>query len=143
MMRLYFAHQTSDFNTPFEESVVRSLELLGYSPVNPNTPENQAGYQARGWEFSKELRAGCDACAFLRFPDGMIGHGVANEVRGFLKDGKPVFEIIPDDCSGLHTLKAIAELPAADVLPMKTTQEATAYFKAQPLGGRTGAGAVS
>ncbi len=131
MLKIYFAHPVSDFGTPFEERVVQSLAVGGFEVVNPNSPEHQAGYAARSFKYTKEVRAGCDICAFLRFPNGKLGTGVASEVADFRKRGLPIYEIDPATLA----LIAITE-PPDEVLPPDLTREETALMKALPNGGR-------
>lgn len=128
--KLYFSHPVSDFGTEYEAQVVTYLVNLGYDVVNPNSPEHQAGYAERGFAYTKEVRAGCDACAFLRFPSGVVGAGVANEVAGFIKLERPVFEIKRD-----MTLAPLHGVPS-NILNQNATREETAVMKARPNGGR-------
>jgi hypothetical protein len=131
MTRLYFAHPVSDFGTEFEAQVVAALTAAGYEVVNPNSPEHQAGYAERGFKYTKEVRAGCDAVAFLRFPSLFLGSGVAAEVADFRKRELPVFEINPFNL----TLIPHEGVPLK-VLDPQFTREETALMKARPNGGR-------
>lgn len=139
MTKLYFAHPVSDFGTEFEARAVAALTAAGYEVVNPNSPEHQAGYRERGFKYTKEVRAGCDACAFLRFPSGVVGSGVAQEVADFRKRELPVFEIRAFD----FALTPLHGVPS-NVLAPEYTREETAVMKGRPNGGRdmpVGAGA--
>jgi hypothetical protein len=131
MIKLYFAHPVSDFNTPFEAKVVTALTAAGFDVENPNSPENQKGYAERGFKFTKEVRAKCDAIAFLRFPCLMLGSGVAAEVADFRKRGLPIYEI---DAATLTVVDRPDVL--VNVLDPMFTREETALMKRQPNGGR-------
>lgn len=128
--KLYFSHPVSDFGTEYEAQVVTHLVNLGYDVVNPNSPEHQAGYAERGFAYTKEVRAGCDACAFLRFPTGCVGAGVANEVASFIKLELPVFEMMPD-----MILVQIRGVPG-NILGNAATNLETDIMKGRPNGGR-------
>lgn len=101
MRRLYFAHPVTMYGTPQEALALEWLRLNLAKPpiwevVNPNSPEHAEGYLQRGMQYFLELCATCDECAFMAFPNGKIGHGVALEVQSFLDRDRPVCELIDD-----------------------------------------------
>ena len=90
-MIIYYAHPISIYDTPQEQRDVATLEGLG-EVRNPNSKEDQEGYQKKGMDHFAGVVKSCDALAFRAFPDGSIPAGVAKEIGYF--DGRgPVFEL--------------------------------------------------
>jgi hypothetical protein len=136
-VRIYYAHPISDYHTSYEEAtvdrVVHALKFLtGKVPCieNPNLPIHQEGYHARGMDHFMDVIDRCDGCVFDSFPDGIIGSGVAMEVKRFLDQSKPVWQI-----TGLLGLELIRQLPAC-VATRETTREMSKLYRAMPCGGR-------
>ncbi len=93
--RLYFAHPVTDYDTQWERdalSIIAQLyDLDLWEIVNPNTPEHDAGYKARGMDYFFDLLETCHGIIWSPFPDGSVGAGVAKEVYTFtgrIKTGK-------------------------------------------------------
>lgn len=91
--KIYFAHPVTDYNTEREARGVRTLELVGYEVINPNGSEHENSYSKEGMEYFKRIVKGCGALAFMRFPEGQIGAGVAKEIGWAHEEGSPVFEL--------------------------------------------------
>lgn len=92
-MKIYFAHSVSEYGTEFEAAVVKALKSDWLEVENPNAPHHQEGYRQHGMAYFEGVIAQCDALAYLRFPDGAIGAGVAKEIASAANDGRPVFEV--------------------------------------------------
>jgi len=92
-MKIYFAHPISEYGTEFQASVIKELASSWHEVESPDAPRHQEGYRQHGMAYFEGLVAGCDALAFLRFPDGTIGAGVAKEIAAAAKAGKPIFEV--------------------------------------------------
>lgn len=102
MMKIYYAHPISDYNTTTEARDVALIETaFGEGVVlNPNSTTHENGYKERRARdgkgmnyFYEEVLPACCACVFRAFPDGKIGAGVAGEIQWFLDNDHPVFEI--------------------------------------------------
>lgn len=93
MKRVYFAHPVSDYGTSWEAAAETAITkaLPGCDLVNPNAPDHEAAYQARGMTYFLEVCAGCDAVVAAPFPDGNFGAGVGKEAFTFVIARKPVY----------------------------------------------------
>lgn len=91
--RCYFAHHVTDYGTPREAAAIRLLEQHGFTVVNPNASEHDAGYRQYGMEYFIGMVATCDALAFQRFETGQIGASVGKEISSAVSYGLPVYEI--------------------------------------------------
>ncbi|QYO75664.1 hypothetical protein [Devosia salina] len=71
------------------------LLSAGYSIVDPNLPLHQLGYRASGmaW-FLSLIEDEADALAYMTYPDGSVGAGVAREILEAHLHGLPVFRIV-------------------------------------------------
>jgi len=140
-VRIYYAHPISDYDTTHEQMVQRSMNLVlpafiaGYVPwiENPNLPIHQEGYAARGMDHFMDVIDGCDGCVFDSFPGGIIGSGVAMEVKRFLDQGKPVWRVVGAFCG--YGFERVTELPAW-VATRETTRELSKLYRSMPNGGR-------
>lgn len=92
-MKIYFAHPVSEYGTPFQAAVLKELASSWHQVESPDAPHHQEGYRQHGMAYFEGVIAGCDALAYLRFPDGTIGAGVAKEIASAAGDGKPIFEV--------------------------------------------------
>lgn len=92
-MKIYYAHSISLYNTPQEERDVLALRMLGFSVLNPNAPQHDAGYKAQGMAYFDTLLDECDGLAFRAHPGGAIPAGVAKEISFMKLRGKPIFEL--------------------------------------------------
>jgi len=90
---VYLAHPVSDYGTPRQRAAMEAIKNRGFEVESPDQPHHQAAYKKRGMEHFREVVAACDGLAFLRFPCGGIGAGVAKEVETALRCGLPVWEI--------------------------------------------------
>jgi hypothetical protein len=92
--RCYFAHPVTDYggSTRQIESIDR-LVAAGWSVVNPDHPDHQAGYRDHGMQHFLDAVGTCDALAFLRFPNGDVGAGVGKEIEEALRLGLPVYDV--------------------------------------------------
>ena len=82
-MKVYYAHCMAIYGTPQEARDIATLEALGLTVVNPNTPECDAGYIAQGMDYFKRFVTECDAIAFRAVPDGRIPAGIWREIQMF------------------------------------------------------------
>ncbi len=95
-MKCYFAHPVSDYGgSERQRNAIAALEAAGWTVENPDTPIHQAAYRQHGMTHFIEVVEGCDALAFMRFPDGAIGAGVAKEIERALQCRKSVFDVSP------------------------------------------------
>lgn len=87
-MKIYFAHPVTDYGTErqakaiagIEDYFIADLGFRSFKIENPDQPHHQAGYAAQGMEYFLSVLQGCTHLAFMRFPDGSVGSGVATEV---------------------------------------------------------------
>lgn len=77
MLRCYYAHPMSLYNTPQEQRDIILLESLGFEVLNPNRAE-YIGFDLD--EFC-DLANSCDVLAFRALADGSITSGVYEELR--------------------------------------------------------------
>lgn len=87
MRRVYFAHPVSDFGTSRQAAAIEAITAF-YAAIgqriqiiNPDLPEHQEGYAKKGMPYFRDLVDTCNDLVFMRFPDGSIGAGVAQEIR--------------------------------------------------------------
>ena len=99
MLKVYYAHCTSIYNTAQEERDIETLRSLGFKVVNPNAEGNTENYKKYGMKHFLAMALDCDVIAFRALPDGRIPAGVAKEVRAMLLHDKPVIEL-PSRISG-------------------------------------------
>jgi hypothetical protein len=97
--KLYFAHPKSDFGGTDRQltalSAIKDAFFLNdVDIINPDEDGHQRGYADYGMDyFGDIIRSKCNSLAFLRFPNGGIGAGVAREVATALAHGLAVFEV--------------------------------------------------
>lgn len=92
----YFAHPITDYGTERETAAIKIIREAGYGVENPNKPRHQSGYASRGMDYFLDIVRRCDALAFMPFPDGFVGAGVAKEIDAARMRGIPVFEVDDD-----------------------------------------------
>lgn len=90
---VYLAHPVSDYGGPRQLMAVAAILARGFKVENPDQPHHQAAYRTHGMDHFREVVAACDGLAFLRFPCGGIGAGVAKEIETALRLGLPVWEV--------------------------------------------------
>ncbi len=110
----YFAHHTTDYGTDREQAAIEVIERQGFEVVNPNSPEDEAAYQALKARrenpmahFEAVVRK-CGALAFQRFESGEIGAGVGKEIMTAVEDDKPVYEVVGDQLVSVNGAEAAA-----------------------------------
>lgn len=95
--RLYFAHPINVYGTDLEAALLERIaeRYPDHEIVNPNAPEHDAGYKAKGMAyFLEDILPKCDECVLLAFRDGKIGKGVYAEAEALHAIGNPVWEIL-------------------------------------------------
>jgi hypothetical protein len=92
-MYIYYAHPLSIYDTAQEQRDLALLKFLGHTVLNPNSPEADAGYKAKGMAYFEEATVTCEAIFFRAFPDGRLPAGVAKEISYFQKRGLPILEL--------------------------------------------------
>lgn len=128
----YFAHATSDFDTPFEQIMVERLEAT-FMIENPNQPRHQEGYALKGMDhFLKDVLPNCFGCIFMTLPTGHITAGVAAEVEYFLKHKLPVFQALDFE----RPLEPIKELQERRILTPIESRGAVKILRSLGNGGR-------
>lgn len=92
-MKIYFAHPVSEYGTPLQAAAIKELASGWHEVENPDAPHHQEGYRQYGMAHFERVVSGCDALAYLRFPDGAISAGVAKEIATAANAGKPIYEV--------------------------------------------------
>lgn len=92
---IYFARPTALYDTPADIRGYSVLISAGYRIVDPNSPLHQFGYCLNGmaW-FLNLIEDDADALAYMTYPDGSVGAGVAREILEAHLHGLPVFRIV-------------------------------------------------
>lgn len=111
MLKIYYAHSMSLYNTPQESRDIKLLEDLGFEVVNPNDPMlkdevERIKFHAIDEQLTKDqvserimkhffenVIPQCDALAYRAFIDQKIGAGVWGEIYCALELKKPVIEL--------------------------------------------------
>lgn len=92
--KCYLAHPVTDYGgTRRQLRAIEVIESRGWVVENPDTPPHQEGYRHRGMGHFIDVVSACDALAFMRFPSGEIGAGVAKEIERALQCKLPVFDV--------------------------------------------------
>lgn len=93
MKTVYFAHPISDYGTPWEVAAETAigLALPGFDIVNPNRPDFDDSYRAKGMQFFMDRAAECDALVATPFPDGSFGAGVGKEAFAVMMARRPIY----------------------------------------------------
>jgi len=101
-MKVYYAHCMAIYNTPQEDRDEATLASLGFTVVNPNSPEvesdlaimrDNGATREETMLYFKKFATETDAIAFRGLPDGRIPSGVALEIKWFEEKNKPVIEL--------------------------------------------------
>jgi len=96
--RVYYAHSLHLYGTEQEKRDILLLESLGFSVLNPNSPETQAKCLKEkesggtGMYMFRKIVQSCDLVAFRAYPDGSIPAGVHKEITDYA-EGLPVIEL--------------------------------------------------
>lgn len=124
-MRVYLAHPISYYDgTPTQVAAVKAINERGWQVENPDQPHHQAGYKERGMDHFIDVVQNCDGLAFIRFPDGAIGAGVAKEIEAALRQRKPLY----DATSGQLTIQG--EMMPFPVLSVEETRARITAWRA-------------
>lgn len=85
MTRVYFAHPVSSYGRQAEQDALLLLQdsFPGARIIDPNTGEHQARGR-KNFSYFEKLVQSCDTVAYLPFPDGKIGAGIAGECQALL-----------------------------------------------------------
>lgn len=104
MTVIYLAHPVTDYGGPRQLQAIELLRSNGWQVENPDQPHHTAAYRQHGMKHFTEVVADCDGLAFLRFPNGSIGAGVALEIEMALRRGLPVWDISNDRLESVGTM---------------------------------------
>jgi nucleoside 2-deoxyribosyltransferase len=123
-MTVYLAHPVSDYGTARQMQAIAAVAARGFKVENPDQPHHQVAYGERGMEHFCEVVADCDGLAFMRFPCGGLGAGVAKEIGAALRAGIPVWEILADE------LRPIGSMMPFPVMSIEDTRAAVQRHRA-------------
>ena len=124
-MRCYLAHPVTDYGgTARQRRAIELIELCGMEVVSPDAPHHGVQYLMRGMGYFVELVRECDALAFMRFPDGSVGAGVAREIRTALAEGMPVYDTD-------HGMSRVSQMPGS-VLSVDETRALIKRLSSSP-----------
>lgn len=93
MIKIYYAHPLSLYDTPQEERDIATLELLGFNVFNPNSVDCEEGYRSNGMLYFKEIIQSMNALAFRAIPGLGIPAGIASEINDAKELGLPIIEL--------------------------------------------------
>jgi hypothetical protein len=103
-MKVYFAHQISDYNTEFEKkclaAIRRHFEIglnSSWEIVNPNDKVHENAYRQIGMSYFRELARQCDICVAVPFKSNRYGMGVFSEIQAMAEQGKNILTVDRDD----------------------------------------------
>jgi len=104
-----------------------------FAVENLDQPHHQTGYKLGGMDYFMRVVEMCSALAFMRFPNGAIGAGVAKEILAAQLVGIPIYdvsssELVPNDAprpilSVEETRAMIASLRAESVRRISQTSD--------------------
>jgi hypothetical protein len=115
-MRVYLAHPVSEYGSERQRQTVALIESRGRTVENPDRTYHQEAYRERGMDHFIEVVQDCDELAFLRFPDGTIGAGVAKEIEVALRSGIRVYDVSDGQ------FKAVGDMMPEPVLSIEETR---------------------
>lgn len=93
MKRVYYAHSIDLYGTEQERRDMITLASMGFTVVNPNQPEHDAGYKRDGMIYFNAILESCHVLAFRANPDGSINAGIGHEIEKMRADEKIVIEL--------------------------------------------------
>ena len=126
-MRCYLAHPVTDYGGSDRQlAAVTAINRIGWEVENPDHSMHQEAYRQHGMQHFLDVVEDCDALAFLRFPDGYVGAGVAKEIECALRRGLDVFDV-----SEGH-LEPVDMMPE-QILTVEQTRAKIAHLKASLL----------
>lgn len=93
-MKCYLAHPVTDYGgTERQRRAIAVIEDIGgWKVENPDQEIHQTAYRQYGFGHFLEVVQTCDLLAFVRFPGGSIGAGVAKEIEEALRNGQRVYD---------------------------------------------------
>lgn len=102
--RIYFAHPMTSYGSVSELRSLKLMRTLFDHVVNPSERQYSqlCGNNMKEWE---KLASQCDGIIFMAFEDGSIGSGVAMEVSKVFSQGKPCFQISPQN-GAIHPISS-------------------------------------
>ena len=80
-MIAYYAHCMEIYGTPQEARDIEIIKSLGFTVLNPNEPQHQAGCKGVGMEYFQKLVEESDLLIFRALPDGSVPSGIAKEIE--------------------------------------------------------------
>lgn len=89
----YYARSQAIYGTPQEDRDKAAIEQLGFTVIEFMSEEIQAEADRTGMEIFKLLVAKADVLFFRAHLDGLIGAGVACEIKTAEEHDLPVFEL--------------------------------------------------
>jgi hypothetical protein len=93
-MKCYLAHPVTDYGgSERQQRALRAIVGEHIDPVNPDGRKHQRGYKKHGMNYFLKLVAECDLLAFMRFPNGSIGAGVAKEIAKARELGICIYDV--------------------------------------------------
>lgn len=127
-MKCYLAHPVTEYGgTPRQLEAIEAIEAKDWEVVNPDKPWHQEGYRQHGMGYFLELVEDCDKLAFMRFPDGTIGAGVAKEIEKALQRRLMIYDVSRGD------LFPCNDMMPGRVLSVEATREKIAKLRSSPL----------
>lgn len=148
MKTIYFAHPVTHYNKNIEIECIHIITTMlmpleyadevddfdsigpEFEIMNPNQQWLQNVYQNRKKEnhpdpfnIFREIASACDITVGCTFYDGILGAGVANEMKTALEDGKDVYLIFLDN--GRKLFLPITSLDNFRILSIEETREKT------------------
>jgi len=125
-MRVYLAHPVTDYGSARQAQAIDLLRANGWKVENPDQPHHASAYLMYGMGHFKGVVNDCDGLAFLRFPDGSIGSGVATEIETALRRGLPVWDISSGKLESVGTMMPFPLLSANETRAMIASLKAKA-----------------
>ena len=124
-MRIYLAHPITDYGTRRQASAIALISARGWQVENPDQAHHQRAYEKRGMLHFEEVVEDCDGLAFLRFPDGSIGAGVAKEIAVALRRGLTVWDASNGE------LASIGSMMPTPILTVDETRARIAKYRGE------------
>jgi len=91
--RIYYAHPVTLYDSPIEQADIHTLTALGWQVINPNEPQHELAYRARGMDYFTDLVKACNALAFRGFAAGEIPAGIHREIEAAQVMDLPIIEL--------------------------------------------------
>lgn len=124
-MKCYLAHPVTDYGRSVRQLLaILAIRERGWTVENPDTPEHTEAYKTLGMAHFAFVVQGCQALAFLRFPNKKIGAGVGKEIAAALSAGIPVYDV--------ETMERYFAMPAG-ILAVDETRDLIAEIRLNPM----------